>query len=80
MGDPVPGATPLPPLAPDLGHDEDYSSPRISIQRCLHVVLARMLGTGGIPSAPVQYPLIGPGLCRILDPSFREFAFQEVRE
>ena len=23
---------PLPPLVPGLGHDEDYSSPRISIQ------------------------------------------------
>jgi hypothetical protein len=22
------GSAPLPPLAPDLGHDEDYSSPR----------------------------------------------------
>jgi hypothetical protein len=33
VGDPVPVALPpLPPLVPGLGHDEAYSSPRISIQ------------------------------------------------
>jgi hypothetical protein len=34
-----------------------------------------MQRTGDIGIPPVEYPLIGPGLCRIVDMDFREFTF-----
>jgi hypothetical protein len=37
----------------------------------LHLVLTTMQRTGDIGIPPVEYPLIGPGLCRIVDMDFR---------
>jgi hypothetical protein len=35
---------------------------------------------GSSPPAGVRHPLIGVGLCRILDMDFREFTFHDVCE
>jgi hypothetical protein len=41
----------------------------------LHLVLPTMQWPGDIGIPPVEYPLIGPGLCRIRYMYFRESAF-----
>jgi hypothetical protein len=45
----------------------------------LHLVLARMLRTAVKRLNPGPVGGTGPGLCRMLDPNFREFIFSDVR-
>jgi hypothetical protein len=71
VGDPVPVALPPPATGTGTRSRRGLFIPMHIHSAPLHLVLTTMQWTGDIGIPPVEYPQIGPGLCRIADMDFR---------